>query len=59
MLWSDLVVSPAKTWPAWSDVSKTACSVCGHARKNSHKSKGLCRVLNHVDVDVLDVHITT
>jgi len=25
---------------------------CGHVHKNSHKSKGLCRVPQHVDVDV-------
>ena len=36
-----------------SDVSKKAYGVGGHPSRNSHKSKtGLCRVLEHVDVDV-------
>ena len=50
MLWSDLVVSLAKTCPAWRDVSKKACGVieATHA-KSGHKSKGLCRVLDHVE----------
>ena len=39
----------SKMWPAWRDVSKKACGVWGHARKNNHKSKKeLCRVLDYV-----------
>ena len=36
----------AKTWPAWLDISKKACGVWGHARKNSHKSKGFAECQN-------------
>lgn len=42
----------AKTWPASLDVSKEASGVWGHARKISHKSRGRCRVPEHVHVDV-------
>ena len=42
----------AKTWPAWLDVSKKACGVCGHASKINHKSKGCCPVPEHVNVYV-------
>ena len=37
------------------DVSRPACRVRGHERKNSHKLKGLCRVLDHVDVGALKI----
>ena len=42
-------------WRAWRDVSKLDCGVWDHERKNSHKLKGLCRVLGHVNVGALTI----
>ena len=46
-------------WRAWRDVFKPACGVWDHERKNTHKLKGLCRVLDHVDVGPLTMKFCT
>ena len=38
-------------WPAWRDTSERFM-VYEHVRKNSQKSKGLCRVLDNVEVKI-------
>ena len=53
---SDLVVSLSSknvAGLAWC-FQKKACGLWGYARKSSHKSKGLCRVRDHVDEEIIN-----
>ena len=52
MLWLFSGLSPAEVADLAVMSLKKAYGVCGHLSRISCKSKELCRVLEHVDVDV-------